>query len=281
MMKTINDTRSMQKLTKEAKQYTLSLGAGKVGIANVDYWENAPEGCRPSDTIKSAKAVLVFLYPHLESIFMAKHPRAWQRTLINCRYFIDQMMAIPVARFLEDHGFVAVPIPAAIPVDMSPPRNGLFGDISHRHAAVGAGLGEIGHNQLLVTPEWGPRVWITSIVTNAPLITDNPFKPYICDTANCGEPCIRACPAKALTGDPEIGTNKKACGQYSMQATTAGLVKHLRDILDEKDTEKRRRLILGPTTWYLHQWTAAGTVGECGNCLLACPVGKKLSQTIK
>ena len=57
----------------------------------------------------------------------------------------------------------------------------------------------------MITNNYGPRVRLVSIVTNAPLIGDEPLNENFCK--GC-EACIKFCPVNAL----ETGyTNKKKC----------------------------------------------------------------------
>ncbi|ABD54885.1 4Fe-4S dicluster domain-containing protein [Jannaschia sp. CCS1] len=72
--------------------------------------------------------------------------------------------------------------------------------------AIKAGLGEYGRNQMVLTPEFGPRVRFSKIFTDMPLAVDAPrafgLKAYCegCDV------CAVACPVKALPfGAPEFG----------------------------------------------------------------------------
>jgi epoxyqueuosine reductase QueG len=188
---------------------------------------------------------------------------------------VDQEITLPIACFIENKGYAAVPIPMAIPIDIEGPGHGLFGDISLRHAAVGAGLGEIGHNQLLLTPKWGPRVLVGSVITAAPLIPDTPFKSYICDTADCGNLCIQACPASAIS---EEGTDKLLCIRECQPHGIWALFNHLKALFGEKDPEKRRRLITSPMTRMIHHHMILGTVGWCVECMRVCPVAKKLGK---
>jgi ferredoxin len=65
--------------------------------------------------------------------------------------------------------------------------------------AVLAGLGQLGLNGVLLTPFAGPRVRMTLISTNAPLVSDEPVDygiPRICDKCRA---CVRNCPARALS----------------------------------------------------------------------------------
>jgi len=65
--------------------------------------------------------------------------------------------------------------------------------------AIDAGLGEFGRNGLLITPEFGARVRLCKIFTNAPLVPDKPIEFGVLDfCGKCGK-CARACPAGAIT----------------------------------------------------------------------------------
>ncbi len=71
--------------------------------------------------------------------------------------------------------------------------------------AIKAGLGEYGRNQMVLTPEFGPRIRFSKIFTNLPLTADTPqplgIKQY-CE--NCTK-CAKACPPKALPfGEPTV-----------------------------------------------------------------------------
>lgn len=65
-----------------------------------------------------------------------------------------------------------------------------------------AGLGWYGKNTNILTKGWGSWIFLAEIVTNLPLIPDEPLK------ANCGscEICLHACPTKALPNPYELDT---------------------------------------------------------------------------
>lgn len=72
--------------------------------------------------------------------------------------------------------------------------------------ALQAGLGEYARNQMVITPEFGPRLRFSKIFTSLPLAHDRP-KPLgvraFCDICTR---CAEACPVKALPfGAPEVG----------------------------------------------------------------------------
>ncbi|MBN1936040.1 MAG: epoxyqueuosine reductase [Anaerolineae bacterium] len=71
-----------------------------------------------------------------------------------------------------------------------------FGPFSHRHAATRAGLGEFGYNNVVLTPQFGPRQRFNSIITDADLLPDPLIDEPIClrDTCKlCLEACIMSC----------------------------------------------------------------------------------------
>lgn len=69
--------------------------------------------------------------------------------------------------------------------------------------AIKAGLGEYGRNQMVITPEYGPRVRFSKIFTSLPLEMDYPKSLGIKEYCNSCTKCASACPPKALPfGEP-------------------------------------------------------------------------------
>ncbi|MEE4603874.1 MAG: hypothetical protein V2J65_21510 [Desulfobacteraceae bacterium] len=70
------------------------------------------------------------------------------------------------------------------------------GGIGLKDAAVLAGLGVIGKNNLLITPRYGPRVRLRALALQAKLSETGPLDFDPCST--CDMPCRQICPQKAL-----------------------------------------------------------------------------------
>jgi len=70
------------------------------------------------------------------------------------------------------------------------------GEVSHKAAAKIAGLGWTGRSTLLITPEFGPRVCLVTVLTNMELPAGRPMK------NKCGScrMCVISCPRRALKG---------------------------------------------------------------------------------
>ena len=114
---------------------------------------------------------------------------------------------------LQAEGYQAFPIPASVPYN----KETLKGILSHKLAAHLAGLGWIGKNCLFITPEFGPRVRLVTILTNAPL------SPGRSMNEQCGKctTCVINCPSHALKGiefqpeDPlEVRFDNVVCNEY-------------------------------------------------------------------
>jgi len=74
-----------------------------------------------------------------------------------------------------------------------------------KDAAVKAGLGILGKSNLLATPQYGPRVRLTAIFTDAEIEPDKELSEDLCSNCNL---CIKACPTGALS---ENGFERDKC----------------------------------------------------------------------
>ena len=115
------------------------------------------------------------------------------------------------AKILREEGYRTLPLP---PTNTPTDQRSLVAIFSYKHAAVAAGLGVMGRHSMLITREFGPRVRLGCLLTQAPLEpTPVPEEKYCKD---CGA-CITACPSGALQKAPEgelYAINKFACRTY-------------------------------------------------------------------
>jgi epoxyqueuosine reductase len=108
--------------------------------------------------------------------------------------FALDRLALDLATMIQNLGAQALPMAASQLVDWQNQR----GHLSHKRIAVAAGLGWLGRNNLLVTPQFGAQVRLVTILTNLELDPDRPLKQ---DCGSC-HACIAACPAKAIGETP-------------------------------------------------------------------------------
>jgi epoxyqueuosine reductase len=67
--------------------------------------------------------------------------------------------------------------------------------------AIDAGLGELGRNGLLNTPEYGPRVRICKVLTDLPLNVDKPIEFGLHEFCENCHICARTCPVNAIRNE--------------------------------------------------------------------------------
>ena len=128
--------------------------------------------------------------------------------------------AYDLAELLRKEGYRSLVLPAAgCPMD----QRSLTAIFSYKHAAVLAGLGTMGRHSLLITPQYGPRVRLACLLTDAPLEgTAAPSKNYCRDC----DACLRECPAQALKvpgPDQAYAINPFACRTYRQAGLTCGV----------------------------------------------------------
>lgn len=180
-------------LTQEKlKKLILNLGADLFGLADMtnlktdDFLIDAKLLAKFPYAIsiakKLSKAVLEEIIDHPTKLYFHHY-----RTI---NMFLDQL-ATRIASEIEKAGYLALPIPASQIVDWQNQK----AHLSHKRVAEAAGLGWIGRNNLLVTPEYGSQIRLVTILTDLPLKADNGKRSADCD--DCYE-CIKVCPAEAI-----------------------------------------------------------------------------------
>ena len=95
---------------------------------------------------------------------------------------------------LHKWGYQFKSIPISIPIENNNQLDNL-NQFPHKTAATRSGLGWIGKSALLITPEFGPRIKLCTILTNADFIKAIPINDNKC--VNCTL-CVNICPCSAI-----------------------------------------------------------------------------------
>ncbi len=138
-------------------------------------------------------------------------------TLFGKNWLEDEFLSMAcydLVRVLEDNGWEACPIfpnpteiePQGVAVADGRPAPNVYPDFDY--AAVACGLGEIGKNGLLLTPEFGSRQRFHMILTDAEIEPSPLFEGKICD--GCGK-CANSCPLGAI--DSKNTVEIDVCGK--------------------------------------------------------------------
>jgi len=163
--------------------------------------------------------------------FITTSPAVLASTAAEIGYSRMGILAISMAEFIRSLGYVAIPCmnDTALSIPL----------------AIDAGLGQIGRNGLLITPEYGPCVRLCKVLTNMPLIPDKPIDYGITDFCKQCLLCASKCPSGSISFDKQ--SFEPVCENNNP----------------------------GVNKWYLEPenclqfWQQNGTA--CSNCISVCP----------
>jgi epoxyqueuosine reductase QueG len=189
-------------LKASIKEVAKKNGMDLCGVASIDRFETAPGNSHPQKVLKNCKSVIVVAKRILDGIASANmsafEDNRWDLKGLWGTYGYGMLpnfhltyACYAIANFIEnDYGAVAMPL------STGPMTNGI--QMSIRHAAVAAGLGEFGWMSIVLTPEFGPRQRFGIILTSLELEPDPMYSgKLLCDPAEC-KICTDVCPTNAL-----------------------------------------------------------------------------------
>jgi epoxyqueuosine reductase QueG len=224
----------------ELEGFLSKFGVFKVGIADSQQgFEMAKSGCHPRDVMKNCTSVVVFAMhvglDYYTTLDYCQKGDVESRVLnIYCSWVSSQL-----ANFLRDKGYDAV-----VPHGFKDEKERIA-RLSFKLAAYEAGLGVFGRPSILITPEYGPRVNLGVVLTDASIKPDKLLKDFNpckeCDV------CVRLCPINAINKEwpPPKGFDRSRCVQFVYWVR-----------------EKTKKKIM-----------------LCGYCYNNCPVGEKVDKT--
>jgi epoxyqueuosine reductase len=190
----------------QIKDMVLAEGVDLVGIADAGtlMLSYPPRPARA--LLPGARSVVVMAVAHSLAAAGAPDIKLWTRNKMQTSRLLDQT-AEKISRFLEARGYLSLPVSADKPVEIfkRDPETGrrfrfprVSGHLSLKHAALTAGMGQMGRSNLLLTPEFGPHQRLGGLVTEAPLEPDARSELDLC-LPGCTR-CEDACPVGALAG---------------------------------------------------------------------------------
>jgi ferredoxin len=207
---------------QKVKKHALRCGADVVGIADMSRYEGAPIQMDPRQIMPEARSLIVMGFRIMrgslrgieEGTFFSNYSSMGYGGLT---YLYIPLVVINICRYIEDHGYEAVPIGhqsdwRAIDNEgrlrpsysrpVSPGRAHPDVMIHLRIAAYLAGLGQIGYSKLLLTPQFGPRQRLGVVLTEAELEPDPIYEgPDLCNRCMA---CVQECPGHAISSSKRV-----------------------------------------------------------------------------
>ncbi len=232
-------------LTPEAakvKYASLLFGADLVGVCRLNRswlysrvydWDKGEsidvDALIPEDYRYAVVLALEMNYDALKT-----SPSAIAGSAVGVGYSYMPVVASMLAEFIRCLGYRAIPLgnDTALSVPL----------------ALDAGLGELGRNGLLITPEYGPRVRLCKVLTDMPLKEDEPIEFGVQAFCEVCKKCAERCPSHAISS----GARSEWVDELS---NSRGVLKWPVD----------------PVKCYTF-WCANGV--DCAICITVCPFNK-------
>lgn len=183
----------------------------------------------PSD----AKSVVVLAY-EMNRLMVQTSPSFLSSAATNIAYGRMGVGSIFLAEFIRGLGYWA--IPAKNGAGLSVPM------------AIEAGLGENSRMGLVITPQFGPSIRLSKVITNMPLVLDKPIRFGVEEFCAACKKCARECPSKSIPTGEQTWEGPNECSLNGVKKWYC-------------DTKK-----------CLHFWLDNGS--SCSNCVAVCPFTK-------
>jgi len=224
-------------LKQEVKDFVSKLGAFKVRVADPRKgFEKVVEGCQPLDIMSDCRSVVVFAFNIGLDYYVSMD---YQNNNIRLGHLYRDWTGLQLISFLRKKGYDAKEVPLGF-FD----RDNKIAYMSFKVAAHEAGIGVFGRPGVIITPEYGPRINLGVVLTDAKLEPDGRmtgFNPCTSCTV-----CVEICPVTAIREDlpPPSGFKRDRCVKF-------------------------------------FDWIRKEEVKSCGYCYDQCPAGKLVKKTIE
>lgn len=252
------------------------FGADLVGIAAADVLNAFPPDplCpqTPDRILPTCRSVIVVAQRIPAGAFRCRNGALVQYLDMLVLRKMDKV-AWRIAEALEQDGHASLVL-ASQETDWSM-KNASYGRLSTRHLGVEAGLGTLGLEVNILSPEFGPRLYLTGVLTELELEPDARITEQVCIGESCSR-CLHACPGDAV-GHFDI--DKRSCAKHAQEfgfATGLKLFRHMVDLAAGAAPQAslaqaiRSREFFGFWQGLLR---VVGSFGDCPRCLEVCPVG--------
>lgn len=174
-------------MTRRMKRAARLYGASLVGVAKLDrrwLYANRRYDLAPLIIQDGIRNVVVMAI-EMDETGIATSPACAAAAATGVGYSKMAFTASCLAEFIRNLGYTA--LPAGNDIGLSVPL------------AIDAGLGQLGRNGLLITPEYGPRVRLCKVFTDLTLVADGPIDFGVTEKCTKCKLCAEACEVEAIS----------------------------------------------------------------------------------
>lgn len=201
--------RCLRLIKNELEVFLDKFGVFKVSIADpAQRFEMAKSGCHPRDVMKDCNSVIIFAlhvgFDYYTALDYCQKGDVESRVLSIYRDWVS----LQLANFLKDKGYNAI-----IPHGFKDEKEKIA-RLSFKLAAYEAGLGVFGRPSILITQEYGPRVNLGVVLTDASIEPDRPLRDF--NPCKGCDVCVRLCPINAIDKElpPPKGFDRSRCVEF-------------------------------------------------------------------
>lgn len=272
----------------DLERIALRHSVDRLGVASAAAVDRQLPEARRLARISEQMTRVVVLARHMPSgVMWAGHPGTKQYAAARSLKLLGEA-AVHLAAAIELAGAAAMPLaPAAIDFgsrdagDLTPAGQGA---LAARVAAVQAGLGTFGLNDMVLTPEFGPRVHFAVLLTDCALPEGKPLSAELCPGLEACGRCAAICPEHAIplrapqgaTLGSIRGLDSAACRRSAQPFGADAFVRYLSTVFAAPDRAAVNKLIRHRTTgelWQEATFLKDGAYTSCMRCEDVCPVG--------
>lgn len=253
-------------IKERIKNYAEEIGVDDIGFASVENYKS-PNSIPINEIFKGAKSIIVLAFQQIDNCESENEQFASVGIKLVSEF--SHACAYKVARFVKKEFKAHVmAVPLSIPINMNKETYLPSGYVSLRHAALAAGLGNFGRNNLIIHPEMGSKVVFTAVVTEMDIQPDTPVKEKLCIDCDI---CVNQCPVNALC--EENKTDVMKC-MFNSQPYGFGGYKLFWTKFFGSSSKEQKIMINDEKVGKLHQAMSLGSQYVCFNCTKSCPAGR-------
>ena len=262
--------------------YAEDIGADTIGVCSAEaFVALVPNRQKPSTTVQNMKSMIVFAR-HMLAGALTHDSQPYQGMNSHLAAFEIDELSHKIARWLEDRGALAVPVPneaVFTDIDKKP-----AGSLDFKWVAEAAGIGTVGLDLNLLTPDHGPRVYLGVVMTDRKIEPTAPLERDLCPGMSCGR-CAVICPTQAVPTEAPLADGvrdyrylqKKRCSFGASRIGARSLIMNLRAAAaapHDIDTDAAIDSLYVRDFWQSLN-SKAGAFAACFECWYICPIGKK------
>jgi len=253
----------------QLKELAEEAEADDCGIANI----NSPELVEEKEDILS-------MYPETRSLLSVvinlnrENVRCVTRSVSELEFLTGMETSDKVlkklARVLKQKNINSIHPSAGFPMDMSK-WPGKMWQVSHKTVAIAAGMGHMGHNRLVIHPEFGNFIMLGTLLIDQEVSEyDKPLDYNPCIKCKL---CVSACPTGAIGSDGSFAFVN--CMTHNYRDRMGGFSNWVENIIKSKSVKQYRQMVSDPETVSMWQSLSYGICNKSSYCMAACPAGKE------